>query len=249
MACCEQLPCATYTAHLCNCLPVLHKQRHRVFAILFVIQLLAIIPASIAILGVAKGRQLTIGGWAYERINGKNGFPDSHIYVGLNGLYTRGSAFGREFMTWTEAKKAVPSSKKDNLNRCKHAAKDEISTAIIGLVAILPALGTIYIRSKPETDSGCNKFAGILAGVTGCIVTLNSLSTFVDKCYETLPTKFEVDGVVIGEGEKYIGPGLNCEVIVATVSFIVGVIHSLVPVPADKDPLLDKPDGSAANTL
>lgn len=249
MACCDQLPCAKYTAHWCNCVPFLHKQRHHVFATLFVLQLLAIIPASIAVLGVAKGRQLTIAGWAYERINGKNGFPDSHIYVGLNGLYTRGSAFGRQFMTWTEAKNSVPSSKKDNLNSCKHAAKDEISTAIIGLVTILPSLATIYIRSKAETDSGCNKFAGILAGVAGCFVTLNSLSTFIDKCYDSLPTKFEVDGIVIGKGDKYIGPGFNCEVLVATVSLIVGLVHSLVPVPDEKDPLLDKPVASATTTL
>lgn len=239
--CCEHTPCG-FAGTKCNCAPGLEKHRKPVFTTMIVIQVLAIVPASIALLGAARGRQLVIGNWAHESINGKNGFGDFHLYIGFRGIYTRGSLFGREFWTWTEAKENVPSNKKDNLNSCKGAARSELTTAIIALVTIPPAVGTLLGRVTPQLDSGCQKFGGILAGFLGCFATIYSMGTFNSKCFRNLPTKYTIDGVIVGEGNKHIGPGLYCEIVVAVIAFCTGLTHLIMPTPVEPTPLLDGSD-------
>lgn len=234
-AACESCPCA-YVGSCCQCCAPLEKARKPLFYTLFAIQFLAFVPAAIGLVGTARGRQLTIGAWAVEDVDGKNGNPDAHLFVGLHGMYVRGGPSGREFLTWTEVKETVPSGKRDNINQCKHAAIDEIFTAILGVVTIVPSLTTLFTRAHAEYDTGCNKFIGVLAGIGGGIMSYTSLQTFVSECFRELPTKFVDDnGVTTGSGNKNYGPGFVCECLLVIISVTCGIVHLLMPVAPKSD--------------
>mmetsp|Transcript_15011 Transcript_15011/g.47186 ORF Transcript_15011/g.47186 Transcript_15011/m.47186 type:complete len:273 (+) Transcript_15011:23-841(+) len=247
-ACCEKLPCARIGEKWCQCFPSLERHRFHLMTGLLVLQILVIIPACIAIVGLVRDKQLTFAAWAVEDIDGKNGYSDFHLFIGLRGMYVRGGPVGRTSWTWTEAKKYVPDGKKDNLNSCKHAASDTISTVILGLFTVFPSAATIYARIKPETDTGCQKFLGIMSGCMGCYTTLNSLGTFLQDCYQGLPTRYEYDGVTVGEGSKEIGAGAICESLVAGVALITAFFHLILPVPEKKEPLMP-PSETTENPL
>eukprot|EP00634_Sargassococcus_sp_CCMP2135_P013427 CAMPEP_0198656598 /NCGR_PEP_ID=MMETSP1467-20131203/10252_1 /TAXON_ID=1462469 /ORGANISM="unid. sp., Strain CCMP2135" /LENGTH=256 /DNA_ID=CAMNT_0044392647 /DNA_START=35 /DNA_END=805 /DNA_ORIENTATION=+ len=235
---CEKCPCGVL-AGMCNCFEFLAPHRRAIFLTLFAVQFIAVVPAAIALVASARGRQLTFSCWAFEDVDGKNGYGDWNLYIGFRGAYTRGDV-GREFLSWTELKDLVQSGKKDNVNDCKEAALSEISTAVTGLVTILPSLATLWTRAHEQFDTGCNKFIGVASGFGGGIMTLASLQTFVAKCFRQLPTTFRLDdGTVFGKGDKSHGPGLICEGLLVAVTLLCGLVHLIMPVPPQKPPLLD----------
>jgi len=232
---CAKSPCGRLGT-CCNFFPFLEKYRQQILLFIFVVNVATFIPAIMALFAAARGKQLVLVNWANLDANLKNGEPDGHLYVGFYGVYERGGFAGRTFLSWNELKDYVPPGKKDNLSSCKHSAKDVISTAAMGLFTILPSLAAIWTRKY--FDNGCNKFVGVLSGVAGGISSISSLATFRNACYRNLPTTFYSDGVNIGSADKSLGPGFTCEIVVIIVCIFTGLVHLILPVPPNSDPLI-----------
>jgi len=114
---------------------------------------------------------------------------------------------------------------------CKDAGTGLYMSAVIGVFSKLGQLSTDLTRSSHETDVACQKIFGVCTGIIGAISTLMTLQTWQTACHDAFPESiygFSVD-------MKY-GAGFICFWICTVGGILDGLVHLVVPLPADKYP-------------
>lgn len=146
---------------------------------------------------------------------------------------------------------------------CKDSVAGTVTSAVMGLITMLPQMGTNLQRSRRDGDLNCQKYMAIFTGFVGIFSNLGTISNFQAGCFNDLPTSYDPpDGGGSYDISYRVGPAIWC-LIFATILKVFDIIFNvLLPVPTKgywgdesdtiDDPVLDKAhikEGSTRNPL
>jgi hypothetical protein len=123
---------------------------------------------------------------------------------------------------WTDADCA-----EDFCDECLDATDGTITSAVVGLITMLPQITTNLQRSAPSGDLHCQKWMGMLTSLLGCAGGIISLYSYQSGCYSNLPS------IINGHDVSYhLGPAYYCMLVATLLKPCDFFINLVIPVPA-----------------
>lgn len=169
--------------------------------------------------------------WTVAKASSTAADPNDEIhikqYVGLRMVVVTcdGASCPRQqdHFKWTD-KECV----EDFCDECLDATDGTITSAVVGVITMLPQITTNLQRSAPSGDLHCQKWMGMLTSLLGFAGGIVSLYSYQSGCYTNLPDTL-ASGV---EVTYHLGPAYYCMLVATLCKPIDFLINLVIPVPA-----------------